>query len=264
MRVATIAPPETPEAKSAEAEAPEAGAGIADAASPEAPGTAWRLHPSKLSVVKAVIRRMVPFLIEATVIPTALFYVFLITLELKWAILAALCWTYAAVGRRLLGGRPIPGLLVLATLGISLRTAIFLFSHNDFVYFFQPILRTVATAAFFAMSVVIGRPLVARFANDFCPLTADIQDRPAVIDLFRRLTYLWAGVNAIAAAASLTLLLTVPVVVFVGTATVTAWIITCSGVVLTVSDSVRTARREGLATAVSPNGVLHAYVTAPL
>jgi hypothetical protein len=221
------------------------------------------MHPSKLSVVMAVIRRMVPFLIEATLIPTALFYVFFLTFELKWAILAALGWTYAAVGRRLVTGSPVPGLLLLAALGISVRTAVFLLSRNDFVYFFQPILRTVATAAFFAMSVVFGRPLVARFANDFCPLTADVSDRPAVIQLFRRLTYLWAGVNALAAATSLTLLLTVPVVVFVGTATVTAWVITCSGVVLTVSESVRTARSEGLSTAVSPNGVLHAYVTAP-
>ena len=59
----------------------------------------------------------------------------------------------------------------------------------------------------------------------------------------------------------MTLLLTVPVAVFVGTATVSAWIITCSGVVLTVSDSVRTARSEGLHTAVAPNGRLHAYVS---
>jgi hypothetical protein len=81
--------------------------------------------------------------------------------------------------------------------------------------------------------------------------------------LFRRLTFLWAAVNALAAAATLTLLLTVPVGVFVGTATVSAWIITCSGVVLTVSESVRTARREGLHTAVAPRGRLHAYV-API
>jgi hypothetical protein len=72
---------------------------------------------------------------------------------------------------------------------------------------------------------------------------------------------LWAGVNAMAAAATLTLLLTVPVAVFVVTATVSAWVITCSGVVLTVSESVRTARREGLRTAVAPHGRLHAYVT---
>ena len=54
-----------------------------------------------------------------------------------------------------------------------------------------------------------------------------------------------------------------PVPVFVGAAMVSAWIITCTGVVLTVSDAVRTARNEGLATAVGPNGNLQAYVMAP-
>ena len=223
----------------------------------------WRMDPSRLSVVRAVGRRMVPYLIEATLIPTALFYLFFTAFELKWAVVAALGWTYAALGRRIVTGRPIPGLLVLATLGISVRTVIYLLSGNDFVYFFQPIMRTVATAAMFALSVRLGRPLIARFAADFCPLSPDVQVRPAIVQLFRRLTYLWAAVNAVAAAATLTLLLTVPVAVFVATATVSAWAITCTGVALTVSDSVRTARSEGLHTAVAPNGRLHAYVTWP-
>jgi hypothetical protein len=223
------------------------------------PDAAWRMHPSKLSVVTAVTRRMVPYLVEATLIPTALFYTFLIAFGLRSAIVAALAWTYTAVARRLLRGRPVPGLLVLATVGISVRTTVFLLNDNHVVYFLQPIMRTVATAVLLAASVVIGRPLIARFADDFCPLTPDVQSRPAVVRLFRRLTYLWAGVNAITAATSLTLLLTVPVGVFVGVATVSAWVVTCTGVVLTVSDSVRTARREGLATAVAPNGWLHAY-----
>lgn len=101
-----------------------------------------------------------------------------------------------------------------------MRTIIFLFNENHFVYFFQPILRTVATASVFALSVLVGRPLISRFAGDFCPLSRDVQSRPAVVQLFRRLTYLWAAVNATAAAVSLTLLLTLPVAVFVGTATV--------------------------------------------
>jgi hypothetical protein len=224
---------------------------------------AWRMNPSKVSVVQAVGRRMVPYLIESTLIPTALFYTFLLTFDLRWAIVAALVWTYAAMGRRIVTGSPISGLLVLATLGISVRTVIYLLSGSSFVYFVQPIMRTVATAAVFALSVCIGRPLIARFAADFCLLSPDVQSRPAIVQLFRRLTYLWAGVNALAAATTLTLLLTVPVAVFVGTATVSAWILTCSGVVLTVSESVRTARREGLHTAVGPNGRLHAYVTGP-
>jgi Protein of unknown function (DUF3159) len=224
---------------------------------------AWRMNPSKVSVVRAVGRRMVPYLVEATLIPTALFYVFLITFELKWAIVAALVWTYAAMGRRIVTGSPISGLLVLATLGISVRTVIYLLSGSSFVYFFQPIMRTVATAAVFALSVCIGRPLIARFAADFCPLEPEVLERPAIQRLFRRLTYLWAAVNALIAAISLTLLLTVPVPVFVGAAAVSAWIVTCAGVVLTVSDAVHTARNEGLATAVGPNGTMQAYAMVP-
>ena len=77
----------------------------------------------------------------------------------------------------------------------------------------QPILRTVVTAATFGISVWIGRPLIARFARDFCPLTEDVRVRPAIVQLFRRLTYLWAGVND-AAAVSLTLLMTLSTAVF--------------------------------------------------
>jgi len=229
--------------------------------SDEASQPSWQMDPSRVSVIKAVTRRMVPYLIEATLIPMVLFYVLLITLELKWAVIAGLGYTCTAVARRIVTRRRVPGLLVLATLGVSVRTLIFLFNENHFIYFFQPILRTVATAALFAISVLAGRPLIARFAADFVPLTADVESRPAVARLFRRLTFLWAGVNATAAAISMTLLLTVPLAVYVGTATVAAWILTCSGVVLTVSDALRTARREGLHTAVAPNGRLHAYVT---
>ena len=68
------------------------------------------------------------------------------------------------MGRRIVTGRPIPGLLVLATLGISVRTVIYLLSGNDFVYFFQPIMRTVATGAVFALSVLFcpDRPVRRR------------------------------------------------------------------------------------------------------
>ena len=170
---------------------------------PEPADVAWRMSPSKTSVVKAVTRRMVPYLVEATLIPTVLFYVFFITLGLVWAIIAAVGWTYAAVGWRVITGRSVPALLMLATLGISLRTGVYLLSSNSFVYFVQPIVRTVATGAFFAMSVIVGRPLIARFAADFCHLSSDVASQPEVVRLFRRLTYLWAGVNALSAAVSL-------------------------------------------------------------
>ena len=226
------------------------------------PETGWTLHPGKVSVIGAVTRRLVPYLVEATFVPLVLFYVFLLSLGLTAAFLAAAVWSYAAVGRRLVGRRPIPALLVLACLGITMRTALYLCSGNSFVYFVQPILRTTLTAIVLGASVLIGRPLIARFASDFCPLTPEVEVRPGIAELFRRLTYLWAGVNLVAAAVSLTLLLKVPTAVFVGTATLAAWALTCTGVVLTVADAVRTARSEGLATAIGPNGMLRAYAVA--
>jgi intracellular septation protein A len=212
-----------------------------------------------MAVVLAVTRRLVPYLVEATLVPLLLFYAFLVTQGLTWAFVAALAWTYGAVIRRVAGRRPIPALLALASLGITVRTAIYLCSGNTFVYFVQPILRTLATSAVLAASVVVGRPLIGRFAADFCPLTDDVRARPAIEGLFRRLTYLWAAVNLAAATVSLTLLLTVPTAVFVGATTLTAWTFTGTGVVLTVADSVRTARSEALATAVGPSGLLRAY-----
>jgi hypothetical protein len=222
----------------------------------------WRLHPSKLSVVVAVTKRLAPYLIEATVVPTALFYALGLSIGLTWAFVAAVAWTYSAVARRIVSGRRVPGLLVLACLGITLRTALYLLSGSTFVYFVQPILRTAVTGGCLAASVLIGRPLIARFASDFCPLGPDVEGRPAVLKLFRYLTLLWAGVNLIAAVVSLVLLLTVPTPVFVGTAALSGWIITSAGVVATVMASVRTAHREGLATAVASNGTLRAYVMA--
>jgi hypothetical protein len=223
----------------------------------------WQLRPSRRRVVGAVARRLTPYLIEATIIPTALFYVLLVLGDMRWALGGALIWSYGAVVRRAFGDRPVPALLILATLGITVRTIVYLLSSNDFVYFVQPILRTTLTGLMFAGSVALGRPLIARFANDFCPLSPDVRVRPGILRLFKRLTILWAGVNGLAAASSLVLLLTVPVSVFVVTAAVSAWIVTCTGVVMTVADSVTTARREGLITALSPDGRLYAATVHP-
>ena len=117
----------------------------------------WRLQPSRASVVTAVAKRLMPMLAEATLIPTLLFYAFLVTVDLRWAFVAGLAWCYSAVVRRLAGSRPVPGLLVLGCLGMTVRTVIYLLSGNAFVYFVQPILRTLVTATTFAFSVLIGR-----------------------------------------------------------------------------------------------------------
>ena len=220
----------------------------------------WRLEPSAGSIILAVVRRLLPYLIEATVIPTALYYAGLVTFGQMWGIVAAASVTYVSVGRRLLLRQRVPGLLILASVGISLRLALYFVNDSSFLYFVQPIAKTVAVSVLFAVSVIVGKPLVARFAADFCAFGSDVGARPAISSLFRRLTCLWAGAQMTIAAVDLTLLLTVPIAVFVGAAAATAWTVMTTGVVITVVDAVRTTRRDGLSTALAHGGRLHAYV----
>jgi hypothetical protein len=200
---------------------------------------------SKLSVLAAVAHKSGPHLIEATIIPAALFYFFLIVAGVWTALVAALCWSYSALARRLLFRRGVPPILILALVGLTARSIAAVTSGSSFVYFLQPIFGTVAVGGVFLASL-FGRPLVGRLAADFCPLTPEVAARPAVLRLFRGLTILWAGVNLITAATTFVLLMSLPIAAFVAAKTLSGLAITITGIVLTVSWSLRTARHEGL------------------
>jgi hypothetical protein len=200
---------------------------------------------SKLSVFWAVVRRSGPHLLEASLIPTALFYCCLVLAGLGAAFAAALLWTYAALGVRLLRRKPVPPLLVLGVIGITVRTMVAVASGSSFVYFAQPIAGSLVMACVFLLSVLIGRPMVERLALEFWPLTPEMLARPAVGRLLRGLTFLWAGVNLLIGATMLTLLLCLPLAAYVAVKQLVSLAITGTGVALTIDRSVRTARREG-------------------
>jgi hypothetical protein len=229
-----------------------------DVPSSVGPGDVQATKVSVGSVLTAVARRLVPHLIEATAIPTALFYLSWVTLGPIAAYTTALAWSSVAIGRRLVRGTPVPAILLLAGIGLAVRTLFALASGSTFVYFFQPVLGKFALSGVFLLSVAQGRPLIGRFARDFCTMPADIEARPGIVSLYRRLTYLWAGVNLAAAVVSLLLLLTLPVTAFLAVKPFVGWIITSAGIVLTVWASVHAARRECLLASVSPNGTLSA------
>jgi hypothetical protein len=199
------------------------------------------------SVLLTIARRSLPQLAEATVIPAVLFYVVLLAVGAGAAMIVVLCWTYGALARRVVHGVRPPGILLLATFGLTCRTVVGVVSGSTFAYFVQPVATAVMLAAVFAGSVAMGRPLVGRLANDFCPLAPDVACRPAVTRLFAGLTLLWALVHLLTAAATLTMLITMPVAPFVAAKTATCMAITVGGVVVTVAWSIRTARREHLA-----------------
>ncbi len=206
-------------------------------------------HVSKLAVFVAVVRRSGPHLIEASLIPTALFYCCLVVAGLGAAYVVALLWLYSAVVCRLLRHRPVPPLLVLGVIGITVRTTVSIASGSTFLYFAQPILGSLVMGWVFLVSVVIGRPMVERLALEFWPLSPEMLARPAVGRLLRGLTFLWAGINLAIGATTLTLLLWLPLAAYVAVKQLTTYAIMGAGIAITIDLSVRTARREGFVAA---------------
>jgi hypothetical protein len=200
---------------------------------------------SRLRVLEVVGRRSLPSLIEATIIPAILFYVFFVTLGPTPAMLAVLTWSYGAVLRRLVGGHGIPGVLQLAVIGLTVRTIVGIMS-GTFMYFLQPVATTVALSFVFLGSLRFGKPIIARMASDFCPLSPEIACRPGVVRLFSGLTLFWAGVHLLSAVTTYSLLVLLSTPTFVAVRSFVSLAITISAVVLTVSWSIRTARAENL------------------
>lgn len=202
---------------------------------------------SRRSIFVAVVRRSAPRLVEASLIPTALFYCGLVLVGVGAAYAAALIWLYAAAGSRIVRHRPVPPLLVLGAIGVTVRTTVSIASGSTFVYFAQPVLGSLVAGCVFLLSVAVGRPMVQALALEFWPLTPEMLAHPAVARLLRRLTFLWAGVNFAVGVANLTLLVVLPLTVFVAIKQFVAWTITGAGIAITIDRSIRTARRTGFA-----------------
>jgi hypothetical protein len=180
--------------------------------------------------LRTMARHAVPHLIEATFIPLALFYAFLWTAGVWGALIAALCWSYVAIIRRVVTGQRIPGILVLGALGITARTIAAFASGSVFVYFLQPSLTTIVVAGAFLLSVPAGRPLAERLAHDFVPLDPEVMCLPGVKRVFVRITLLWAFVNLTNAIVSIVLLMSQPVGAFVAAKTVIGMLLVVAAV----------------------------------
>ncbi len=193
----------------------------------------------------SVARRSGPHLLEASVIPTALFYTALVVLGLGAAYAAALLWLGATAVVRLARRRPIPPLLVLGLIGITVRTTVAVASGSSFFYFVQPVASSMVMAGVFLVSVLIGRPMIEKLALEFWPLTPEVLALPSVSRLLRGLTFLWAGVNLAIGLTTLTLLLCLPLATYVAVKQLASLAITGTGIAITIDRSLRVARQEG-------------------
>jgi hypothetical protein len=186
----------------------------------------------RLPRLRDLARHAVPHAVEASLIPLVLFYGTLRVVGVWGALLASLAWCYVGLVRRLVQRKKVPGLLLLAALGLTARTIVAFASGSVFVYFLQPTLTTVAVAGAFLWSVPAGCPLAKRLATDMFPLPESLLARPAIERIFGRITLLWGVINLLNAGVTLVLLLMVPVETYVLSKTAITAVVTGSGVLL--------------------------------
>lgn len=214
------------------------------------PRRADRCEPSpalaKQPLLLAVARRGAPGLIEASLTPAVIFLATRSFAGARWAMLAVLVWGCANVVWRRCRGRRLPALVVFALVGLLVRTLVGVASGSTFAYFAQPVATLVAIAGVLLVSAVVGRPLVARVAHDFCPIAPEVATRPSVVQLFLGLTVLWAGAQLVTAAATLGMLLSLDLGLFVVLKPVVSLTVSAAAIAVTVWWALRVAHREDL------------------
>jgi intracellular septation protein A len=187
--------------------------------------------PLPMPRLAALARHATPHLLEATLIPLGLFYAGLQLFGLWAALLAALVWSYTALLRRLLTRRRVPGMLTLAIVGLTARTAMALATGSAFLYFLQPTMGTGLVAGVFLGSVLLGRPLAQRLAADFLLLPEALLARHGMRRFFQRVSLLWAAVFLANAGISLWLLISQSLATFLWSRTVASLALTGLAVV---------------------------------
>ncbi len=210
-------------------------------APPDPPaGTPHR--PSLLAVVKRVSLS----LLIAVIVPAVLFYGVFVLAGVWTAIAAALVWSYGAIAWRALTRRRASGLLILAALLLTGRTALSVMADSTWLYFLQPIISDGVVAALFLLSLASTRPMVARLAGDFYPMDHELAARPRVRRLFRHLTLLWAVLGLAKATMTLWLLQSQSLETFVLVKSITVTGVNVLAAVATIGLASLVARKEGL------------------
>ena len=153
-----------------------------------------------------MLRHALPRFVEGVIAPVAVFYAALVLLGLNGALVAAVGWVYAGILWRVLRGQAVPGMLLLAALGVTVRAILAAVTGSAVVYFLQPTLGTLLVSMTFLTSVPLGRPLAQKLATDMVPLPEAFLAHIRVRQFFLRISLLWSLVFLVNAAISLWML----------------------------------------------------------
>lgn len=200
----------------------------------------------RMPVPRAAIRRAIPLVIEGALGPLALFYLVLVLTGFRGALIAALSWSYVALGRRLYKGERVSMLLLFGIILITLRTVIALVTGSAFAYFAQPTAGTFVISLVLFGSAILGRPFTQRFAHDFCPIDPEIMERPLVRRFFIRISVLWATVLMLNAGLVLWLLLSTSLRSFVIERSMVTYGLTAVAIFFSITRFLAMIRRDNI------------------
>ena len=208
-------------------------------------GSAEQVAPAHPHV-RAVLRHLGLNLLWANIIPAGLFYTSFRLGNVWTALIVALTWCYGVLAWRVVTGRRTSGLLWITALGLTVKTTVTLATGDTFLYFAQPAVNDAAVGFMFLVSLTSARPVVARLAGDFFPMSDEVASRPAVKRLCFRLTAFWAGVCMVKSAATVWLLEHTTLSTFVAVKSVLTPTIAGLAVAVTLTAAIRALRAEGL------------------
>jgi hypothetical protein len=216
----------------------------------------------KMPAPRAALRHAVPVVLEAVLVPLALFYLTLVLWGFRGALIAALAWSFLALGRRLHRGERISMLLMLGTLLLALRTTVAFITGSAFLYFAQPTAGTIVIALVLFGSALLGRPFTQRFAGDFCPIDPELLSRPLVHRFFVRISVMWATVLLLNAGFVLWLLVTSSLHSFVLERAGVTYTMTACAIYLSIRQFLVMMRGDGITVQWGGAAAVAATVTA--
>lgn len=162
----------------------------------------------------SILRHGLPAVLECNLVPVVIFLALLALSGPVGAISGAFIWTIAVLLKRRAQG-PVPGLLVLSTIGLTVRSVVALATGSLFLYFLQPTAGTALVGIAFLASVRFGRPLAERLAHDVCPFDEDTKRHPVLRKFLADVSLLFGLASAVNFAITLWLLLTQTTTTFV-------------------------------------------------
>jgi intracellular septation protein A len=201
-------------------------------------------EPLHLPPLRQLALGAMPRLVEAVLIPTALFLVLLNVAGVRAAIVGGLAWSTTFIVVRRLLGRRVPTVVLIGVGVLLFRTALALATGSSFLYFLQPTLGTGTIGLVLVASAFVGRPLVLRLARDFCPLPDDTMGDPHLRRFFLGISFFWGVTNLLNASVTLWLLVNQSVSTYVVTRTAMSWTLTIVGIAISLVWFMRVLRRR--------------------